>query len=89
MLLMFKSKCYADLVLIAGLVRFQVHRFMLAAGSQAFNRLLNIDFNDLGARSSSESSIVSSTHGDGAAADSNEDTEYLIRCDQNKLPQTR
>lgn len=89
MLNMLKLKCYSDLVLISGLVRFQVHRFMLAAGSQAFNRLLNVDFNDMGARSSSESSIVSSTHGDNTTADFNEDTEYLIRCDQSKLPQSR
>lgn len=86
---MLNSQFYTDLVLIAGTVRFQVHRFMLAAGSPTFNRLLNIDFSDMGARSSSESSMVSSTFGDGSAADFNEDTEYLIRCDQSKPPQLR
>lgn len=86
---MLKNQFYADLVIIVGSVRFHVHRFIIAAGSQAFNRLLNIDFTDMGARSSSESSVVSSTYGDNTASDFNEDTEYLIRCDLSKLPQTR
>lgn len=90
MLNMLKTHYYADLVIVSGSIRFQVHRFMIAAGSQLFNRLLNIDFTDMGARSSSESSMVSSTFGDNTAADFNDDTEYLIRCDQSKLlPQTR
>lgn len=37
---------------------------------------------DMGARSSSESSMVSSTFGESNTADFNEDTEYLIRNDQ-------
>jgi Rho-related BTB domain-containing protein 1/2 len=47
-------------------------------------RLLNMDFttSDMGARSSSESSMVSSTFGDSTTADFNEDTEYLIRNEQ-------
>lgn len=89
MLNMLKNQFYADLVIIIGSVRFHVHRFIIAAGSQAFNRLLNIDFSDMGGRSSSESSMVSSTYGDNTTADFNEETEYLIRCDQNKLSQTR
>lgn len=89
MLNMLKSQCYSDLVIITGSVRFHVHRFMVAVGSQAFNRLLNIDFTDMGARSSSESSMVSSTLGDNLTADFNEDTEYLIRTDQSKLPPPR
>jgi hypothetical protein len=36
----------------------------------------------MGARSSSESSMVSSTFGESNTADFNEDTEYLIRTDQ-------
>lgn len=36
----------------------------------------------MGARSSSESSMVSSTFGESNTADFNEDTEYLIRSDQ-------
>lgn len=87
---MLQTQYYADLTIISGSVRFQVHRFMVANGSQSLNRLLNIDFSDMGARSSSESSMVSSTIGDNTAADFNEDTEYLIRCDQTKLlPQSR
>lgn len=41
---------------------------------------------DMGARSSSESSMVSSTFGESNTADFNEDTEYLIRttADQTK-----
>lgn len=89
MLNMLKNQFYADLVIVVGCVRFRVHKFIIAASSQAFNRLLNIDFSDMGARSSSESSVVSSTYGDNTAADFNEETECLIRCDQNKLPQTR
>lgn len=46
-------------------------------------RLLNMDLtSDMGARSSSESSMVSSTFGDSNTADFNEDTEYLIRNEQ-------
>lgn len=88
---MLNSESYTDLVIVVGSVRFQVHRFMLAAGSSAFNRLLNMDLSDMGARSSSESSMVSSTFGDNNSAnDFNEDTEYLIRyCDQSKVPQLR
>lgn len=86
---MLNSHYYSDLVIVAGPVRFPVHRFILAAGSSAFYRLLNIDFSDMGARSSSESSMVSSTFGDGSATDFNEDTEYLIRCDPARQPQLR
>jgi Rho-related BTB domain-containing protein 1/2 len=39
---------------------------------------------DIGARSSSESSMVSSNFGESTAADFNEDTEYLIRADQKQ-----
>lgn len=86
---MLKNQFYSDLVIVVGSIRFFVHRFAIAAGSQAFNRLLHIDFSDMGARSSSESSVVSSTYGDNSSAECNEDTEYLIRCDQSKLPQPR
>lgn len=55
---MFNSQCYTDLIVVVGLVRFVVHRFMLAAGSGAFHRLLAMDLSDMGARSSSESSMV-------------------------------
>lgn len=89
MLNMLKNQFYSDLIIVVGSIRFFVHRFAVAAGSQAFNRLLNIDFSDMGARSSSESSVVSSTYGDNSNTDCNEDTEYLIRCDQSKLPQPR
>jgi Rho-related BTB domain-containing protein 1/2 len=42
-----------------------------------------MDFtSDMGARSSSESSMVSSTFGDSTTADFNEETEYLIRNEQ-------
>lgn len=33
--------------------------------------------------------MASSTYGDNSNADFNEDTEYLIRCDQSKLAQPR
>lgn len=89
MLNMLKNQFYSDLIIVVSSIRFFVHRFAVAAGSQAFNRLLNIDFTDMGARSSSESSVVSSTYGDNSNADYNEESEYLIRCDQSKLPQPR
>lgn len=77
---MHNAQLYTDLVLVVGSVRFHVHRFMLAAGSATFHRLLTIDFSDMGARSSSESSMVSSTFGDNnCSTDFNEDTECLIR----------
>lgn len=83
MLNMFHSQCYTDLVLVAENVRFAVHRFMLASSSNAFHRLLNMELStDIGARSSSESSMVSSTFGESTTADFNDDTEYLIRADQ-------
>lgn len=86
---MLNSQFYTDLVLIVGSIRFQVHRFMLAAGSATFHRLLTLDLSDMGARSSSESSMVSSTFGDNSAADFNEDTEYLIRTDPTAKPPSR
>ncbi|XP_059617232.1 rho-related BTB domain-containing protein 2 isoform X1 [Phlebotomus argentipes] len=85
MLTMLNGQRYTDLVLVVGAVRFPVHRFVLAAGSSAFHRLLTMELSDLGARSSSESSMVSSTYGDNSTADFNEDTECLLRCD----PQSR
>lgn len=49
-------------------------------------RLLSMDLtSDMGARSSSESSMVSSTFGESNTADFNEDTEYLIRADQKPV----
>lgn len=86
---MLNSQLYTDLVLVVGSVRFQVHRFMMATGSATFHRLLTLDLSDMGARSSSESSMVSSTFGDNSAADFNEDTEYLIRTDPTIKPSSR
>lgn len=86
MLNMMKHQFYCDLVVVVGSIQFFLHRCVLAAGSQAFNRLLNIDISDMGARSSSESSVVSSTYGDNTNADVNDDAEYLIRHNQNKPP---
>ncbi|XP_063699132.1 rho-related BTB domain-containing protein 1 isoform X3 [Culicoides brevitarsis] len=84
MLHMFNSQSYTDLILVVGTVRFAVHRFMLACSSSAFHRLLTMDISDMGARSSSESSVVSSTFGESNTADFNEDTEYLIRTEQKQ-----
>lgn len=77
---------FADMVIICGPKGFPVHRFLLAATSEAFHRLLTTDFNNQScdlARSSSESSMVSSM-GEATAGEFNEDTEYLIRQDQYK-----
>uniref|UniRef100_A0A336LIY4 CSON003709 protein n=1 Tax=Culicoides sonorensis TaxID=179676 RepID=A0A336LIY4_CULSO len=84
MLNMFNSQSYTDLILVVGNSRFAVHRFMLASSSNAFHRLLTIDISDIGARSSSESSVVSSTFGESNTSEFNEDTEYLIRSEQKQ-----
>ncbi|KAH8371842.1 hypothetical protein KR093_009061 [Drosophila rubida] len=76
---MFLSQAYTDLILVAGGTRFAVHRFMLAAASNIFQRILTTEVSDMGGRSSSESSMVSSTFGEATIADFNDDTEYLIR----------
>lgn len=76
---MFLSQAYADLILVVGTTKFAVHRFMLAAASSTFQRILNTELSDMGGRSSSESSMVSSTFGEATIADFNDDTEYLIR----------
>jgi hypothetical protein len=47
-------------------------------------RLLTMDIADMGARSSSESSMVSSTFGESTTADFNDDTECLLRLDPAK-----
>lgn len=56
---MFLAQTYTDLILIVGNTKFSVHKFMVAAASNLFNRLLSIDISDMGGRSSSESSMVS------------------------------
>ncbi|XP_073838426.1 rho-related BTB domain containing isoform X2 [Musca autumnalis] len=76
---MFLAQTYTDLILIVGTTKFPVHKFMVAAASSLFNRLLSIDISDMGGRSSSESSMVSSTFGEATTADFNDDTECLIR----------
>lgn len=63
------SRPNTDIVLVCGSVGFPAHRFILAACSRAFCRLLTAD---LMARSTSDSSMVSSL-GDFA-----DDTEYLV-----------
>ncbi|XP_030758790.1 rho-related BTB domain-containing protein 1 [Sitophilus oryzae] len=64
---------HTDVVVVAGSVGFPAHRFVLAASSRAFCRLLAAD--QL-ARSTSDSSMVSSL-GDFA-----DDTECLVRAEQ-------
>ena len=56
---MLLSQAYSDLMLIVGSSKFPVHKFMLAAASNVFSRLLNTEVPDMGNRSSSESSMVS------------------------------
>lgn len=63
----------SDIVLIAGTIGFPAHRFIIAAASPALFRLLTVD---LVARSTSDSSMVSSL-GDFA-----DDTESLMRSEQ-------
>ncbi|XP_075160297.1 rho-related BTB domain containing isoform X1 [Haematobia irritans] len=75
---MFLGQAYADLILVVGTTRFPVHRFMLATASNVFSRVLNTEISDMGGRSSSESSMVSSTFGEATTADFNDDTECLL-----------
>ncbi|XP_021938929.1 rho-related BTB domain-containing protein 1-like [Zootermopsis nevadensis] len=83
------QQAYADVILVAGSVGFSAHRFILAAASPAFHRLLMMDLsNELGARSSSESSMVS-TFGEATMGDFNDDTEYLIRQSDNYFKPSR
>lgn len=58
---MLLTQCYTDLILIVGSAKFAVHKFMLAAGSNPFYRLLTTELSDMGGRSSSESSMVCRT----------------------------
>lgn len=67
------SRGHTDIVLVVGSVGFPAHRFVLAASSRAFYRLLAAD---LMARSTSDSSMVSSL-GDFA-----DETECLMRAEQ-------
>lgn len=67
------NRAHTDVVLVVGSVGFPAHRFVLAAVSRAFYRLLAAD---LMARSTSDSSMVSSL-GDFA-----DETEYLVRAEQ-------
>lgn len=88
-----RSQRFTDLVLVVDSFHFMVHKFMLVAGSTAFHRLLTMGFSDMGARSSSESSIVSSTYGDSLTADDDTDcllkpsvnNSTLLNADQNRL----
>lgn len=78
-LTMWLAQAHTDVIIVAGTVGFSAHRFVLAAGSLSFRRLLLMDLNcDLTARSSSDSSMAS-TLGEATQGDFNEDTEYLIR----------
>lgn len=67
------DRAHADVLLVSGPVGFPAHRFVLAAASPALYRLLTAD---LMARSTSDSSMVSSL---GEFAD---DTECLVRAEQ-------
>ncbi|CAH1103026.1 unnamed protein product [Psylliodes chrysocephalus] len=67
------SRAHTDVVLVVGSVGFPAHRFILAACSRAFYRLLTAD---LMARSTSDSSMVSSL-GDFA-----DETECLVKAEQ-------
>jgi Rho-related BTB domain-containing protein 1/2 len=70
---LYLSRVHTDIVLVVGSVGFPAHRFVLAACSRAFYRLLAAD---LMARSTSDSSMVSSL-GDFA-----DETECLVRAEQ-------
>ncbi|XP_049777442.1 rho-related BTB domain-containing protein 1 [Schistocerca cancellata] len=70
-------QAYTDVVFVAGSIGFSAHRFVLAAASPTFHKLLVAGL-DLGVRSSSESSMVS-TFGEATVGDFNDDTECLIR----------
>ncbi|KAK7792778.1 hypothetical protein R5R35_004888 [Gryllus longicercus] len=83
------QQAYTDVVFVAGSMGFSAHRFVLAAASPTFHKLLTMDLScDMGARSSSESSMVS-TFGEATMGDFNDDTEYLIRQTDNYFKPSR
>ncbi|KAL0277501.1 UNVERIFIED_CONTAM: hypothetical protein PYX00_004753 [Menopon gallinae] len=76
---MWLAQAHTDVILVSGGIGYSAHKFILAAGSPAFQRLLLLDLNcDSMARSSSDSSMTS-TLGEATQGEFNEDTEYLIR----------
>ncbi|XP_051158151.1 rho-related BTB domain-containing protein 1 isoform X1 [Leptopilina boulardi] len=75
---------HTDVILITGSCSLHAHRCLLAAASPAFHRLFAMELiQEYTPRSSSESSMVS-TFGEATLGDFNDDTECLIRIDQNK-----
>ena len=82
-----KSGSFTDVLLVAGSTLLFAHRFLVAAASSAFHKLLVMDFPESAInRRSSDSSMVSGTFGDPTIGNFNSDTECLISNDhsQNK-----
>ncbi|KAK3878684.1 hypothetical protein Pcinc_016692 [Petrolisthes cinctipes] len=78
-----------DLVLVAGGTSpgtiVHTHRFLVAAASTAFHKLLMTDLSDCAAtRRSSDSSMLSGTFGDTTLGNFNSDTECLLGSDHNQ-----
>ncbi|KAK8729402.1 hypothetical protein OTU49_008816, partial [Cherax quadricarinatus] len=82
---------FTDLVLVAGgnttgggtIVH--AHRFLVAAASTAFHKLLMTDLSDcVTTRRSSDSSMLSGTFGDTTLGNFNSDTECLLGSDHNQ-----
>ncbi|KAK8395203.1 hypothetical protein O3P69_006139 [Scylla paramamosain] len=82
---------FTDLVLVAGGSTtsggtvVHTHRFLVAAASTAFHKLLMTDLSDCAAtRRSSDSSMLSGTFGDTTLGNFNSDTECLLANDHNQ-----
>jgi len=83
---LYTRQAYTDVIFITGSVGFSAHRFYIAAAAPSLARLLmmtnsDISCSDIGTRSSSDCSMVSSV-GDCSTGSSNDDTECLLEQDR-------
>lgn len=81
---MWLSPKYTDVLLIADNVFITAHRFILASASSCFLQLFTTETMELGARSSSDSSVAS-TLGEATLGEFNDETECLIRTEKKNL----
>ncbi|KAB7504651.1 Rho-related BTB domain-containing protein 1 [Armadillidium nasatum] len=83
--LLYQSGAFTDLILVAGNTVVCAHRFILAAASTAFHKVLMMDLSEcITNRRSSDSSMVSGTFGDSTMGNFNSDTECLISSEQSE-----
>ncbi|XP_064111058.1 rho-related BTB domain-containing protein 1 isoform X2 [Macrobrachium rosenbergii] len=93
---LYSSAAFTDLVLVARdsttseEIVVHAHRFMVAAASTAFHKLLMTDLSDcVATRRSSDSSMLSGTFGDTTLGNFNSDTECLLGNEHSQPRPTR